>query len=289
MQVDLHIHSTYSDGNFEPQDILDLARKKSLKKISLTDHDTVLGLLAMLQLDTSFLDIIRGIELDSYVKEHKKSLHILGYNFIEDLDIVQKKIEHFRNHRKNRNLEIIERMQKIGIEIDEEALLISTGIKTISMDSVGRPHFAKYLIKKKIVGSIQQAFSEYLSEATGRAFVSRKSIAPGEVIAIIHELGGKAFIAHPNTLDLQKQDFIKLLENLVTAGLDGLEIFNSSMKDYAYSYFLKKQTEKYNLLYSAGSDFHGDLKPFIKLGEVKQNNKIRKLTKEDISPWFLAI
>lgn len=289
MQIDLHIHSTYSDGSFNPQEILDLAREKHLKKIALTDHDTVLGLQAMLQLDTSGIDIIRGIELDSYIKEHKKSLHILGYNLMEDLDIVQQKIKKFQTNRANRNLEMIEKLQKLGIKINAEELLASVKEGTATMESLGRPHFAKYLVKKKIVGTIRQAFQQYLSEESGSAFVTRKIIDPAEVIELIHQLGGKAFIAHPNTLALEKKSFIALLEKLVNVGLDGLEVFNSSMKDYAYSYFLKQQTQKYNLLYSAGSDFHGDAKIFVKLGEVKQNHKVRKLTSQDISEWFLKI
>jgi predicted metal-dependent phosphoesterase TrpH len=273
-----------------PQEILTLAKEKSLKKIALTDHDTVLGLEAMLKIKPMELEIIRGMELDSYLKKYKKSLHILAYNFTADLEKVQKKTEHFRENRRQRNFEIIEKMQKIGIPINAEKLLESIhSTENPTMESVGRPHFANYLIQKKIVKDFSQAFRVYLSEETGKAFVGRKVIQPEEAIAIIHELGGKAFIAHPNTLALANEQLAALVAELKKAGLDGLEIFNSSMKDYSYSYFLKNLAKDHHLLHSAGSDFHGATKRGVNLGEVKQNNKVRKLTSEDISPWFLEI
>ena len=288
MQIDLHMHSTYSDGSLQPQEILNLAIKNSVQVISLTDHDTILGVKKMLELDLSKIHLIKGIELDSYLKVHKRSLHILGYGFTQDLSEVQKKIQKIRANRGARNLAILEKMQKLGVHINQEELLASIhSQRATSIQEIGRPHFANYLIKKGIVGSFVAAFDEYLSAETGKAFVAREIITPQDIITIIHELGGKAFIAHPNTLNLDKEQFVKLVVELKEAGLDGIEILNASIKTHAYSFFLKQVADKYKLLYSAGSDFHGALKSNVNLGQVKQNGKIKKLTSQDISPWFL--
>ena len=284
--IDLHIHSNFSDGTMYPKEILKLAREKNLSTIALTDHDTVTGLQELMKLDLTNIELIQGVELSAYLMKEKKTIHILAYHFDLDTRKVQEKIKILRISRRNRNLEMIEKMQKIGISITVEEFLASTPEST-TMYSAGRPHFAAYLIKKKIVQDFREAFGIYLSESGGRAFIPQKKYSPKMIIELIHELGAKTFIAHPNTLRLENNELDLLVKKLKNYGLDGLEIFNSSIKNYSYSYFLKSLTKKHDLLYSAGSDFHGVNKKNVYLGEVIQNNKTKKLTSEDISPWFL--
>ena len=284
--VDLHIHSNFSDGTMHPKEILKLAREAKLSTIALTDHDTVAGMQEMMKLDLANIEVIQGIELGAYLMKEKRTMHILAYHFDLEIDKVQEKIKILRINRKNRNLEMIEKMQKIGIPITVKEFLDSTSEAT-TIDSAGRPHFATYLIKKKIVQDFREAFDLYLSESSGRAFIPQKQYSPQMIIELIHELGAKTFIAHPNTLRLENNKLDLLVKKLKDDGLDGLEVFNSSIKNNSYSYFLKNLTKKYDLLYSAGSDFHGINKKDVYLGKITQNNKTKKLTSEDISPWFL--
>lgn len=283
--IDLHTHSIYSDGFLSPQEILDLAQKKFIKVIALTDHDTVLGLQKMLKLDCRDIKIIRGMELGSCWSEKKKSIHILGYNLTEDLEIVQKKTEGIRKYKADRNLEMMEKIKSFHQDVSMEELLVSVG-ETAQVENITKAHFARYLEKKNIVKNYQQAKDEYFAKNIGKAYVSGKNITSEEAIELIHQFGGKAFIAHPKLLNLENDELDALVKKLKDVGLDGLEIFHYSTKKYADTYFLKNLTQKYNLLYSAGSDFHGNPKRDVHLGQIKQDDGVKKLIMQDVSVWF---
>ena len=252
--LDLHIHSNHSDGYESPQEILTQAKNLGLKIISLTDHDIISGVISILKLDLTGIKIIPGVELESTETELQKTVHILGYGMNKNLAGMQKKLECLQKNRLERNIKVIQKLRDLEIKIDLEELF--QGIPNAAgkkeedvLKSMGRPHLADYLIKKGYCTNIYHVFSEYLSE-TGKAYVAKNTLSIKDTIALIHQFGGKAFLAHPNVLGLEDLKMDILIQNLKKDKLDGVEIYNSSIKDYSYSCFLKKLAQKHQLLFS---------------------------------------
>ncbi len=290
--IDLHIHSNHSDGSDSPQEILTQAEKLNLKIIALTDHDAISGTLAMLKLNPTNIKIIPGIELETTVPQFQRTVHILGYGMNKNLTGFQKKLEVLQMYRWERNVKMIQKLQSLGLSIDIKELCRgipnSAGKKDDDvLKSAGRPHLADYLIQKGYCSNFYQVFAEYLSETTGKAYIPKKSASVEDSIALIHQFGGKAFLAHPNALQLEDSKMDLLIQSLKQTKLDGVEIYNSSIKKYKYSCFLKKLTQKHQLLFSGGSDYHGKFKKNIHLGQICQDKKIKKITTQNVSAWFV--
>ena len=287
MYIDLHCHSIYSDGSYHPREILNMARQANIQILALTDHDTIAGSKEMLKLNLEGIKFIPAVELEAKLPKWKKTAHILGYGLNFD-DQTEKQFEHIRTSRYERNCKIINKLKKLGLKFDLDEFINLSQVKGEEpLKNIGRPHIANYLVQKGYSINFEQAFAEYLSEQTGTAYASRDTITTKECIDFIHKLGGKAFIAHPNTLRLNNEMMNQLVGELKNNDLDGLEIYNSSIKDKHYTSFLKDLTKKYQLLFSGGSDFHGDFGNGVNLGQVCQNNKVKKITEKNVSPWFI--
>jgi predicted metal-dependent phosphoesterase TrpH len=266
--IDLHTHSSASDGSYSPSEILALAKKTGLTALAITDHDTVSGLEEFEQASTKlqYENAVQGVEMS--VKIPNASLHICGL-FIDrknaELLALLKKI---RGKRDERNLAIAEKLLALGYKISvDDVLKIAKG------ESVGRPHFAKVLVAKGYFKNTQEAFDRALKRGTC-AYVDRMLPAPEEAISAIHGAGGLVFWAHPfGRKNFTKPRFISLLHELTQIGLDGIEAYYSTYDKETEKYLLSV-SEKEGILVSGGSDFHGTNMDGIQIGTGDGNMAI---------------
>lgn len=255
--IDLHTHTTASDGTFTPSEVVRLAVELGIKALAITDHDTIDGIEeALLEGSKLGLEIIPGIEISvDFVKE----MHILGY-FI-DLNCLSLKatLDKLQDFRRKRNPLIVQRLQKLGFNITLQEVL-----ETAGGESVGRPHIGKVLMDKGYVKSISEAFEKYL--AVGKpAYLEKEKLSPKEAIGIIIKAGGIPVLAHPKFLQLDEVSLGEILLYLTNLGLKGIEAYYSTHSLEETKQYLRL-AEKYNLAVSGGSDFHGSNKPEIILG-----------------------
>ena len=269
MKIDLHTHSTASDGQYTP---IELVQKSVLSDISLfaiTDHDTVQGLAdAEKYAKAQSLLFIPGIEISS---QDVEEIHILGYGIdYNNLELVSA-CDTFSKARSNRGQVIVDYLKSLNIDIDLNVVKSYAG-----EGSLGRPHFARYLMEHGIVKSRKEAFDKYLDTEDFKKATDRKKPSCLEAIKLIHGAGGKGVLAHPGIYGMSEDLLDNLVKRLVEIGIDGIECF--------YSKHSKVQTEKYleyirkyDLKTSCGSDFHGEnVKPDIKIGMIYDFEKYGK-------------
>lgn len=257
-RVDLHLHTTHSDGSCTPSELVRLAHQAGVTALAVTDHDIMTGVAqATAEGEHYGIEVIPGVEISSMIGQSE--LHILGY-FLDWQDpILNERFTTLRESRHRRNPQIVERLQALGIDITYDEVRALAG-----SDSVGRPHIARALMDKHVVSSAKEAFDRFL--ANGKpAYVPRDLPNPAEAIQWIKAAGGLAVLAHPSWVRLADRSLIELVRELKVAGLDGLEVY--------YSTHASRQTREYlslaqhlGLLVTGGSDFHGLTKPDIDVG-----------------------
>lgn len=267
-KVDLHIHSTFSDGELTPMEILDICNKENINVISITDHDNFEGVKkAIKENPYKNITIIPGIEFSAFYP--KGTLHILGYNF-DTSDPVLKQIS-FDLDRLNRIklenlLYALKKFQNISFkesEIDE--IMTSAG-------TVGRPYIARLLVSYRFVNSVSEAFKYILNPLRKKIANPKFDISAYECIKYIKLAGGITSIAHPITLKKDITSTTRYIENLQKYGLDAIEVFHSSHLQEDRTNFLNI-AKNLGLLISGGSDFHGiNTKPNIQIWRGKNNN-----------------
>jgi hypothetical protein len=260
-RLDLHLHTTHSDGSFTPTEVIDFAQKAGVTALAITDHDITTGILeATVAGGKHGIDVIPGIEISSILGDSE--LHILGY-FLDYQDPrLDERLARLRESRHRRNPKIIERLQAAGIEITYEEVRSLAGT-----DSVGRPHIARVLMDKGVVASAKEAFDLWLAD--GRpAYVPRELPTPSEAMQWIREAKGLPVLAHPTWVKTTEGTLTDLVRRLKADGLDGIEVH--------YSTHTPRQTREYlalakqlDLLVTGGSDFHGLTKPDINVGVGK--------------------
>lgn len=260
--IDLHSHSTASDGTFAPAAVVDLAKGQGLSAIALTDHDTVAGIAAAAARAAEIgIDFLPGIEISAEFP-HPGTLHLLGYGIDPTSDALASLTAQLIGGRDTRNPKIIARLQELGLKItlaDAEAEA-KGGV-------LGRPHIAAVLLKKGYVTSIKQAFDVYLANG-GSAYFDKERLSPGEAIGRIHASGGLAVVAHPSQLRTTNAgELDRVIKGLVDLGLDGIEVLHSDHTDPQVVAF-EGLAKTYELLRTGGSDFHGGNKPTISLGHA---------------------
>lgn len=259
--IDLHCHSTASDGTFTPSELIDLAIEKNIASIALTDHDTTSGLAEFHQhakASGTDIETISGVELA--VSWYSSSIHMTGLFIDPTSDFLQNYLVKVRESRYIRNEKTIEKLNKLGIQISLE-----DWNKQAGNEVAGRPHLAQILVNRGLYSDVKMVFSELLG-TNKPGFVSRYRPMPQEGIKAIHEAGGLAFWAHPCAMRNVPYSTIKKIGgNLKGLGLDGLETH--------YAHFTPQEqvnttrfAKQYNLLQSGGSDFHGSIKPGLDLG-----------------------
>ncbi|ODN29861.1 PHP domain-containing protein [Fervidobacterium thailandense] len=265
MLVDLHTHSTASDGTYHPNELVERAKLLGLEVLAITDHDTIS---AFEQLNEKYYDdpkilVVKGVEISAeYVTD---SLHILGYNFKDDA-MIQRVLKELLDYRNKRNEMILEKMNAHGFHATmDELRRIARG------EAIGRPHFARLMLEKGYVKSLDEAFEKYLADG-GIFFVEKRRLKPAEAIELIKSAGGIAVLAHPYELLRGKPsgendwDYLEnMVKTLVRNGLDGLEVFYST-HTMTQTDDLLRLAKKYGLLVTAGSDYHGGNRPGVSLG-----------------------
>lgn len=247
MASDLHIHTSFSDGQLSPEEILTEAKKAKLNYIAITDHDTIEGVRHLYEKNlypSKTLNIIPGIEFSCQVD--KIEVHVLGYDVDFYNQDLTEQVMRLNEGRWERFSKIIKKLNDLGFAITEADVLQTAG----TTRSIGRAHIARVLYKKNLVSSIHDAFSSLL-QPDKPAYVPRYRLQVSEAIELIHDAGGFAVLAHPKLIGDDK-----LVENLLsTEKFDGIEVFypQHSKEDVAFYQSLAK---KYNLHCTGGSDFH---------------------------------
>ncbi len=258
-RIDLHTHTTFSDGSFSPTALVELAIQQGLDILSVTDHDTTDGLPEALNATKGHaLELIPGIELSAQFQN--REMHILGY-FINLIDSkFQTRLEDLRSTRINRIHHILDRLHSLGIDISFKEVQDASGTGTI-----GRPHIAQVLIAKGHSENMKDAFEQFLG-IRGKAYVQRVVPEAHEIIEWITEAGGVPILAHPYWEGLNKEDSATACQTLVEYGLQGLEVFYGTFSARHISFNLGL-ARRFDLLMTGGSDFHGTVKPNLILGK----------------------
>lgn len=251
--IDLHLHSTYSDGTMPPKELVEKAAGIGLTALSITDHDTIAGTQEALTAGKVFsVEVIPGLEISSKFRDI--NLHLLGYQFNWQDRRLAEVLKRLQGARSIRNLEILSKLQSLGLEISEQDLIRESGNGV-----AGRPHFARLLVKCGVVKNNDQAFAQYLKK--GRcAYAPRFLLDVEEAIDIIHGAGGIAILAHPIQLPCSFSELSEIIRQLKIAGLDGLESYYPTQKG-KIGKRIKDLARTHQLLETGGSDYHGDVRP----------------------------
>lgn len=256
--IDLHVHSTHSDGTCTTQELVDLAIAKGLKAMALTDHDTVAGLEEILAYaKDKDIEIVPGIELST--EYFGRDIHILGLYINPYNHIFRQHLIAFQESRINRNRKMCEKLAEQGIVISYEELTNAFKGAVIT-----RAHYARYLLDKGYVKSMKEAFERYVGDHC-KAFVPREKITPEQAIELILSAGGIPVLAHPILYRMSDANLNTLVASLKKAGLMGIEAVYSTYAPSEERY-VKRLAAKYELLITGGSDFHGTNKRDIDLG-----------------------
>lgn len=264
--VDLHTHSYCSDGTFSPEGLVILAKQKGLSAIALTDHDTIDGLSLFHKAGEKHgIETISGIEFAArYQDFHQPELHIVGLGFANEHTSLTERMAQIQKDRQKRNIQMVKQLQGIGFPITFEEIQQYAGGEIIT-----RAHFATVLLQKRLVRDRNEVFQRYLSPGCP-GYVARKVLSPKDCIETIHKADGVAILAHPTLYRLDEDQLIMVAQELCGYGLDGIECYYST-----YTATQQKQIQKianrFALLPSGGSDFHGENKPHISLGTGKGN------------------
>jgi predicted metal-dependent phosphoesterase TrpH len=270
--VDLHTHSTASDGTLPPEQVIDAAARCGLVALALTDHDTIDGVRAARQAAEQVgIRVIAGVELSAYDEE--REIHLLALH-LSNLDALETRLAELRASRHVRAAKIVEKLNALGVPLTlDEVLQQANG------GSVGRPHVARALIARGLVADFRDAFMRYLGN-NGSAFVAKERLSIQDAIAIAHEAGAIAIWAHPSDGGRRER-----LEPLVAAGLDGVEIKHPSHSGEDMKR-LQALTDFFGLVPSGGSDWHGASEGPRRLGMMnvpvewleKQDERVASLT-----------
>ena len=261
--IDLHVHSTASDGTNTPTELVALAKEAGLSAFALTDHDTIQGLAeARRAAKTAGIELVPGIELST--DYGGSEVHILGYYFDEQNPEFLQKLNEFINSRDLRNEKMAVLLQKEGFDITMEEL-----IKENPDSVITRAHFARYLVEHGMVKDRETVFSKYIGDDC-RCYVPREKIDPFEAVRLIQLGGGVAFFAHPVLCHMNFDRLKRFIRDLKDCGLTGIEAIYSANSS-GDERNLKQIAKDYNLLISGGSDYHGENKPYIKLGVGRGN------------------
>lgn len=246
--IDLHTHSTCSDGTQTPSQLIRAAKDNGLAALSLTDHDTIDGVREALAAGlTEGIMVLSGIEISAYLDDI--AVHILGYGFDPDDRAMADEINELQKIRHERNIQILANLNKLGFTVTAEDL------DAIAAGQIGRPHFAALLVKQGVVGCIDEAFQRFLKK-DARAYAPKKKHDARQVIRAITEAGGIAVLAHPMILDRSLKSLPHLLVRLKEAGLGGLEAYYPSQNSPIRRRLIA-MADRYGLLVTGGSDYHG--------------------------------
>lgn len=272
--IDLHVHSTYSDGTFTPAQLIDYAGEKGLAALALTDHDTVDGLKEAMDYAESLRktkasetdnspasetvpEVIPGIELST--EYQGQDVHILGLFIDYKHPEFTAKLQEFVDSRVERNRKMCRLLTDAGVSVTYEALTEEFPDSVIT-----RAHYAKYMLKHGYIGNMKEAFDRYIGDHCP-CYVPREKVTPQQAVQLILKAGGCPIFAHPILCRMSDQRLDTLVRELKDAGLMGIEAIYSTYKP-SEERQVRALAKKYELLISGGSDFHGENKPGLDLG-----------------------
>jgi len=257
--VDLHLHTTASDGVLSPSEIVRYAKAKGLQAIAITDHDTIEGCEeGLLEGERIGFEVIPGIEISA--EYSPGSMHILGFFLDIHHPLLNERLEYLQKARAERNPKMVAKLNQLGIEVTYEEVLKASG-----GGQVGRPHFANVLLEKKVVKSFQEAFDRFLKKGAP-AYVDKLRFTSKEALHFIQEARGVAVLAHPNTLGVNRySELEKLILQLVDEGLQGIEVYYPEHSSTEVAQY-KTLADRYHLLSTGGTDYHGIEKNELDIG-----------------------
>jgi len=246
-RADLHTHTTHSDGALVPYDLIQRAHSAGLKVLSITDHDNVGALDEAIEWGKGLgMEVITGLELSVSLGE--KDVHVLAYFIDQRNQDLLDYLTFFRRERLKRAERIVQKLNKLNIPLNLEAVLEQAGI-----GSVGRPHIANALLDGKHIATYHEAFEKFIGNG-GPAFEKKYQLSPADAFKLITKAGGLSFLAHPGKY-ISELDLSQLIKN----GLDGIEVIHPAHDDKLKEYY-RGLVNQYFLLESGGSDFHGGKK-----------------------------
>ncbi len=269
--IDLHVHSTVSDGTLTPTELVDHAVEVGLSAFALTDHDTIRGVAeakeraAWHKAQGHTIEVYSGVEISAAYKN--RDIHILGLLIDETNEILERTLASFLENRNRRNERMIEKFAEYGIELTMEDLTEDAPSAVIT-----RAHFATALMKKGLVSSVQEAFEKYVGD-NGPCYIPREYMSPEQAIGSIKKAGGVPVLAHPLLYNLPHDELYALVDRLKKAGLAGIEVYYSNNRGQD-EVNVKALANHFDLVATGGSDFHGAAKPHIELGSGRGNLKI---------------
>lgn len=246
MKIDLHMHTTYSDGAFSPTELVQKAKEVGLDVISITDHDSVNGLKEAIAVGKEIgIEVIPGLEISTDLDE--KEIHLLAYFIDIDNDELQKYLSFFRDERLHRAKRIVQKLRNLGLSIT-----IDDVIDHAQNSAIGRPHIAYAMVNLGLISNYYEAFEKYIGDY-GPAFERKIHVSPQSATKLISDAGGLSFIAHPGYM---KES---ILTDLIKAGIDGIEVIHPSHSENQINFY-RGIVNQYCLLEAGGSDFHGGKK-----------------------------
>ena len=267
--IDLHAHTTASDGSLTPTQLVEAATSIGLEAIAVTDHDTADGVAEAVTAGANLgIRVVPGIEISAEVDSG--TLHILGYEIDPDEKKFAAWIERLKQARRDRNPKIIKKLQAMGIPIELEQAEMKTGGGV-----VGRPHIAEALLDIGAVSTIQEAFDRYL-DASSPAYEHKFRYEPAEAFQMILGAGGIPVMAHPHQTGRKGNDLYHLVAELKDMGLGGIEVYYTHHTPEQCAFYMEL-ADKCNLIQTGGTDFHGHMKREIQLGWGKGDLRVPAL------------
>ena len=258
-RIDLHIHTTASDGTFTPEEIVREASRLGLAAVAITDHDTAAGYArAAAEGEKRGLEVVPGIEIST---KFRSAVHILGYYIDAGSPALEEVLDWMHRDREERNVKLCAMLRASGVDIDIERMHARFG------DLVGRPHFAEIMIENGMARDMNDAFERLLNK-NRPYFIPRQFLPIERSIEIIREAGGTAVLAHPFQYRLDDAALRELIEHCMASGLEGIECRYSGY-DARMCAYLESLAAEYGLVRTGGSDFHGTIKSDILLGTGK--------------------
>ena len=256
-KIDLHIHTTASDGTFTPGEVVREAARLGLAAVAITDHDTAEGYpAAAAEGEELGLEVVPGIEIST---KFRAAVHILGYYIDVNSPALEEVLDWMHRDREDRNIKLCAMLREQGVDIDNERMHARFG------DFVGRPHFAEIMVENGMARDVNDAFERLLNK-NRPYFIPRQFLPIERSVEIIREAGGIPVLAHPFQYRLDDAQLRELIEHCMDSGLEGMECRYTGY-DARQCAYLESLAAEYGLVRTGGSDFHGAIKGDIRLGE----------------------
>jgi len=270
--IDLHCHSTYSDGTKSPAELLAYAERLGVEVLALTDHDTVSGIDDFFSVESN-IEKLAGTEIS--IELEKGTFHLVGLMLDHKERVLVETLDKLKQYRRERNVDILKSASELlGYEVQ---------VSDVTYENVGeisRPHIARFLVSKGVVKDIPEAFEKYLAKGAP-LYHPKKRLYFEEAAEMIKGAGGLSILAHPKTLKLERDEYLPFIKDLKDKGLDALEVYSSDHDKDDFAFF-NDIASKLDLGISGGSDYHGENKAGVQLGTGKGEFRLEREIYENL-------